>query len=44
MSLDTADALNVLAQADCLHDEAEVAAAYDKLAAEITAEDRKSVV
>lgn len=38
MSIDTADALNVLAQADCLHDEAEVAAAYDKLAAEITAE------
>ena len=35
MSLDTADALNVLAQADCLHDEAEVAAKSRELAARL---------
>ncbi|WP_292999157.1 hypoxanthine-guanine phosphoribosyltransferase [Nevskia sp.] len=38
MSIDAADALKALNEADCLHDAAEVAAAYDRLAAAITAE------
>ncbi len=38
MSIDAADALKVLSEADCLHSETEVAAAYDKLAAAISAE------
>ena len=38
MSIDVADAIKVLNEADCLHSAAEVAAAYDKLAAAITAE------
>ena len=36
--IDAADAAQSLAQSDCLHDEAAVAAAYDRLAAEIAAD------
>jgi hypoxanthine phosphoribosyltransferase len=38
MSLSAEDARRALAESDCLHDEAAVSAAYDRLAAAITAE------